>query len=232
VWLAFVGFHWYLRKWFNAQLSFSGVLLLAAIMPLTYRDDLQESSPLLLFTFLLGLWAIREDRKILIATVFLIGGINNETTLILPLVYLLYNYRTWDMKPLVLLCRDTLLVSLPMIMAVGTIRYINWDQPHLGGAWHLPDNLEGMFSWDLQFWGIIYIFGVLWVYAFLRYGKKPLFLKRASLMMPYFIAAHLLTGIIFEIRQMLPLSFIVIPMALFYIYPPLEDAEVSGGPVR
>ena len=119
-----------------------------------------------------------------------------------------------------------------MIIAVGTIRYVNWGSPHLGGAWHLPDNLEGIFSWNVQFWGIFFIFGVLWVYAFLRYGKKPLFLKRASLMMPFFIAAHLFTGIIVEIRQMLPLSFIVIPMALFYIYQDLADAEVSEGPVR
>jgi hypothetical protein len=72
------------------------VLLLAAIIPFSFHivscGDLQESSPLLLLTFLLGLWTIREDRKILMATVFLISGINSETMLIFPLVYLHYNY--------------------------------------------------------------------------------------------------------------------------------------------
>jgi hypothetical protein len=42
-------------------------------------------------------------------------------------------------------------------------------------------------------------------------------------MVPFFIAAHLATGIITEIRQMLPLGFIIIPMALFSIYPQLAQ---------
>src|SRR5919107_6004628 len=102
--LAFICFHLYLRRWFDARVSFCGVLLLAAIIPFTFHiGDLQESSPLLLLTFLLGLWTIREDRKILIATVFLIGGINNETMLILPLVYFLYNFVALDVRRLVVL---------------------------------------------------------------------------------------------------------------------------------
>src|SRR5215204_6733821 len=224
--LAFICFHIYLRRWFDARVSFCGVLLLAAIIPFTYYvGDLQESSPLLLLTFLLGLWTIREHRKILTATVLLIGGINNETMLILPLVYFLYNYETRNMRNLLVLCRDTFLVSLPMILAVGVIRYINWDRPHLGGGWHLPDNLEGIINGYMGYWGFFFIFGILWVYAFLQYERKPLFLKRASLIIPFFIVAHLLTGIIFETRQMLPLSFVVIPMALFYIFPTFASTD-------
>lgn len=218
--LTFICFHIYLRRWFDARTSFCGVLLLAIAIFFSFNmADLQESSPLLLLTFLLGLWAIHENRTILAATVFLIGGINNETMLILPLVYFLYNYRALNVGHLLVLCRNTLLVSLPMVIAVGAIRYINRDRPHRGGAWHLPDNLEGLSNWNAEYWGFFFIFGVLWIYAFLQYRRKPLFLKRASLMIPFFIVAHLVTGIFDEVRQMLPLSFIVIPMALFYVYP-------------
>src|SRR5258708_3837793 len=52
VFLTFVCFHFYLRKWFNLSQSFSAVLFLAAVMPLSYVDDLQESAPLLFLTFL------------------------------------------------------------------------------------------------------------------------------------------------------------------------------------
>jgi len=222
--LAFICFHLYLRRWFDARVSFCGVLLLAAIIPFTFHiGDLQESSPLLLLTFLLGLWTIREDRKILIATVFLIGGINNETMLILPLVYFLYNFVALDVRHLVILCRDTLLVSLPMVVVVGTIRYVNRDRPVLGGRWQLSHNLEGLVSGNFLFWGFIFIFGILWVYALLQYERKPAFLKRAFLITPIFIVAHLVAGIIHEVRLMLPLSFIVIPMALFYIYPDVSQ---------
>jgi hypothetical protein len=224
VFLVFICFHAFLRRWFDARVTFCGVLLLAAIIPFTFHaGDLQESSSLLLLTFLLGLWTIREDRKLLMAVVFLIGGINNETMLILPLVYLLYNFVDPDVRRLVILCRNTLLISLPMVIAVGTIRYINWDRPVLGGGWHFPDNVEGLLAVNTQYWGFLFTFGVLWVYALLRYERKPLFLRRAFLMIPFFIAAHVVTGIITEVRQMLPLGFIVIPMALYYIYPNVSE---------
>jgi hypothetical protein len=222
--LAFICFHLFLRRWFDARVSFSGVVLLAAIIPFAFHiGDLQESSPLLLLTFILGLWAIREDRRILIATVFLIGGMNNETMLILPLVYFLYNIVAFDVKRLAILCRDTLLVSLPMVIAVGTIRYITRDRPVLGGRWQWSDNVEGLLNGNVQHWGFLFMFGVLWVYALLQYRSKPLFLQRAFLITPFFIAAHLVAGIITEVRLMLPLGFIVIPMALFYIYPNVSE---------
>lgn len=228
VFLAFICFHKYLRKWFSVQESFSGVLFLAAIMPLSYFNHLQESAPLLLLTFLLGLWAIRESKTTSLMIVFLIGGLNNETMLILPLVYFLYNYKASKLKDLVILCRNTFLISLPLLLTIGPIRYITRNRPHLGGAWHLPDNLSGILSqlqanffdfYRAHYLYIFFIFAVFWIYAFIQYKEKPLFLKRASLMVPFFIVAHLLTGIIKEVRQMLPLSFIIIPMALFYIYP-------------
>jgi hypothetical protein len=224
--LAFICFHVYLRRWFDDRISFCGVVLLAAIIPFTFHPgDLQESSPLLLLTFLLGLWTIREDRTILMATVFLIGGINNETMLIFPLVYFLYNFVAFDVRRLVILCRDTLLVSLPMVIALGTIRYINRDRPVRGGSWQLSNNLEGLLNGYVLHWGFLFIFGVLWIYALLQYERKPLFLKRAFLMIPFFLAAHLVAGIITEVRLMLPLGFIIIPMALFYIYPDVSQTS-------
>src|SRR5205823_6011461 len=60
-------------------------------------------------------------------------------------------------------------------------------------------------------------FGILIYYAFLGYVEKPLFLRRSSWMIPFFILAHLLTGKIDEPRQMIPLAFIAIPMAMFFI---------------
>jgi len=184
-----------------------------------------------LFVFLAFICFHLYLRKWFDAPVSLCGGINNETMLILPLVYFLYNFVAHDMKRLVILCRDTLLPSLPMVIAVGTIRYITRDRPVLGGRWQLSNNLEGILDGNALHWGFIFIFGVLWVYALLQYDRKPVFLKRAFLITPFFIAAHILAGIITEIRLMLPLSFIVIPMALFYIYPdvsrslPLETRQ-------
>jgi len=232
VFLAFMLFHKYLRKWFDAQTSFAGVVFLAAIMPLSYFNHLQESAPLLMVTFLLGLWAIRENKIGFLLLVFFVGGLNNETMLALPLVYFFYHFKSWKFMELARLSGRTILVSLPLLLTVGPIRYFNRYRPHGANIWQLPYNLQGIArdfsgiaSWPnfLNIHGNAYlyifiIFNVFWVYAFIKYKDLPLFLRRAALMIPFFIIAHMLTGIIMEVRQMIPLSFIIIPMALFFLF--------------
>lgn len=234
VFLALICFHKYLRKWFSSGESFSGALFVAAIMPLTYFNHLQESAPLLMLTFLLALWAIRENRTLPLLVVFFVGGMNNETMLILPLVYFTANFKTAEFKEMLILCRNTLLVSLPLLLTVGPIRYITRGQPHGDDPWQLPYNIEGILVslralanvevpileiHRVVYLYIFFIFSVLWVYAFMKFKDKPVFLRRASIMIPFFILAHFFTGIIYEVRQMLPLSFLIIPMAFFYIFP-------------
>ncbi len=226
--MAFICFHFYLRKWFSTKLAFAGVMFLAAIMPLAYFNELQESTPLLMLTFLLGLWAIREHRHGWYVAVITLGAANNETVLILPAVFFFYNFKRFEPRPVLRLSLTTLAGALPAYIVFGVIRYLNWNQPRLAPAWQWPDNIRGI--WEqlgtspLEYWAavnfyILFIFGVFWLYAFLNYEKKPLFLRRAALMIPLFILAQLLTSMIAEVRLMLPLSFLLIPMAFFYLFP-------------
>ncbi len=228
VFLALLCFHFYLRKWFDAKLAFAGVLFLASIMPLSYFNHLQESAPMLLLTFLLALWAIREQKTLWYMVILFVGGINNESILALPFVYFCVNYKRFEFQHIFRLLSRTLGTCLPAYLAAGAIRYVTRDRPHLGGAWHLPDNIEGLLEqlsftpleyWKAEYLYIFFIFGAFWVYAVLKYSRKPPFLQRAALVTPIFILIHFLTGITKEVRQMLPLSFLIIPMALFYLFP-------------
>jgi len=229
---AFICFHFYLRKWFGTKLAFAGVIFLAAIMPLAYFNELQESTPLLLLTFLLALWAIRDHRPVWYIAVITIGAANNETVLILPAVFFFYNFKSFEPGHVLRLSLMTLASALPAYIVFGVIRYINWDRPRLAQAWQWPNNIRGI--WEqlgtspLEYWAAVnfyalFIFGVFWLYAFLNYEKKPLFLRRAALMIPLFILAHLLTSIFAEVRLMLPLSFLLIPMAFFYLFPENQE---------
>ena len=225
---AFVCFHVYLRKWFDRQVAFAGVIFLAAIMPLTYYNHLQESAPMLLLTFLLTLWAIRERRVFLYVMLLVVGALNNETVLILSSVYFFYNIRSWRIVQLCRISLASVATCLPAFAVSALMRYVTRERPHLGGAWHLPGNLVNIADqifwspidwWRAEYLYVFLIFGAFWFYAFCRWNQAPLFLKRASLMIPLFITCHMLTGIIREARQMLPLSFIVIPLALCYLFP-------------
>jgi hypothetical protein len=227
VWAAFVAFHFFLRRWFRPLEAFAGLALLAALLPMTFLNDLQEGSSLLLLTFTLAMWAIREEKGLWFAAALWVGALNNETILVLSATYL---FVTRDVI-------RTALLSAPAWISVAIIRYITRDQPHLGGANHLMENLRGIGSalrdspwqWYMNWYlGAFFLFGALWYFAFAAFREKPPFLRRASLTIPLFLAAHLITGVIIEIRQMIPLVTLLIPMAFFYLRPPNEETAGSA----
>src|SRR5260370_28858725 len=113
VFLALLCFHAFLRKWFDVGLTFAGVMSLAAIMPLSYFNDLQESSPLLLLTFLLGLWSIREHRNGWYMLILAVGAVNNETMLFLPAVYFFYGFNGLQWRRLGRLALATMATNFP-----------------------------------------------------------------------------------------------------------------------
>ncbi len=230
VFLALSCFHFYLRAWFGVSGAFSGAVFLSAIMPLSYMNHLQESSPLLLLTFLIGLWAIREKKNVLLIGTLVVGGLNNETMLILPLAYFLYNYQSSDAKSLNRLAWKTFLISIPLLIIVGSIRYLTRDNPPLGSFWQLPYNImsiragfkSGLMSAILF---IFYLFNMFWFYSFVGLKSKPLFMRRVSLIIPIFVTIHLLVARLEETRLMLPLGFLLIPMGLWTIYFAKSDAS-------
>jgi len=227
VWLALVLFHVYLRHWFGKALSFAGPVVLAAVLPVTLVFDLQESSPFLMVSFLLGLWAVRADRPGLLALALVVGALNNETTLVLPAVYFFAHFRDRRLGALWAVTWRTLAVAAPAFAVAGAIRYVNRHQPHLGGAWHLPDNMAGLRDdlnqspldyYRAEYLRPLFLYGALWVYAWLRWSRKPRCLRAALLMTPFFLLAHLLTGVLREPRQMIPLAYVIIPAAFFWLF--------------
>jgi hypothetical protein len=236
IFLALLCFHYYMRKWLSPVESFAGVAFLAAVMPLTYMDDLQESASLLMLLFVLGLWAIREHKTFLFELILIVGSLTNETLLILAAVYFFYHIR-WVypqkinsravVEFLTLVGRTILIALLPFAIA-ASIRYVTRDNPHLGGdfvSWssnwqmlrtaminiHIFDPLVSSYVY------FILLFSVFWLYALLGYRKSGLFLQRASWIVPLFLLAHFITGKINESRQMIPLGFILIPMGLSFV---------------
>ncbi len=230
VFLAFLVFHNFLRKWFSPIASFAGVLMLSSAMTISFLiQDLQESAPLLMLLFILGLWAIREDKDGWFCLFLLLGGgLTNETMLVMPLGYFLYRAKSWKFSHLFRTGIRTVLLAAPAFLAQGLLRYINRFQPHLGGAFHWPDNLQGIwaeltFPYQAIFHGMyIYpflVFSIFWLLALFGLAKSPRFFRRVFWITPFFLAGNLITGIIAESRQMIPLGFIVIPLALFFIAP-------------
>jgi hypothetical protein len=239
VWLAYCFFHLYLRKWFEASSAFAGVCFLAAAMPLTDMNHLQESAPLLMVAFLAGLWAIRERKWRTFTIILVLGALDNETILCLPFLVLISNIRSWRFGGLWPALWKVSATAAPAFLVTAVVRYINRHQPHLGGAWHLPDNMNGIttqfLSSPLDYHRAVYlyplfIFGPLWIYAFLRWERRPVFFGLSLTLVPIFIICHLLTGIVGEVRQMIPLAYIVIPAAMHWLFSEAEAPRASSPP--
>jgi len=241
VFLAFVVFHYFLRKWFSPIASFGGVMILSSALMVSFLiHDLQESAPLLMLLFILGLWAIREEKDGLFCLFMLLGGgMTNETMLVLPLGYFLYRVRSLKFTHLLRTGIRTVLLAAPAFIAQGTLRYINRFQPHLGGAFHWPDNIQGIWAeltfpyqaiFNGEFIYLFLVFSIFWILAVIGLFKSPLFFRRVFWITPFFLAANLITGKINESRQMIPLGFILIPMALFIMVPEAAGAVKESQP--
>lgn len=201
-------FYLFSLEWLKPKWAVIAILILCAIISTTHKNDLQESAPLLGLTFLAALWAVRADKRLLLSIILLVGGINNETLLYIPIVYLFFYYDEWRGRRSELFIR-LVTIAGPAYVSVGFIRAMNIDRPHLGGAWHLPENLQHIHQ-------PIILFNFLLILAILKFKDKPKFLQRSLLTAPFFILPHLFTGIIAETRQMIPMGFIIIPAALYY----------------
>ncbi len=236
VFLAFVTFHYFLRKWFTEIEAFAGVMILNASLAIGFLiGDLQESAPLLMWLFILGLWAVREEKDLWFCLVLLVGGgLTNETMLVMPLGFFRYRLKFWRLPDILRTGSLTVLLALPAFLAQGTLRYITRFQPHLVGAIHWTDNTQGIlreladpFTAILQG---VYIypflaFSIFWMLSILGLPRSPRFLRCVFWMIPFFLAAHIITGVIKEARQMVPLGFILIPMALFFIIPDAQRRQ-------
>jgi hypothetical protein len=230
VFLALLMFHYFLREWFNPAESFAGALILSGAMAVAFLiDDTQESAPLLMLLFVLGLWAMREEKDVLFCLFLLLGGgLTNETMLVMPIGYFFFRLRSKQPLDILKTAFRTGLIALPAFLTQGTIRYLTRFQPHLGPGLQLPYNIGGIWKEFSDprfalFEGIyIYpflIFSIFWIWAYFGFFKSPRFLRCVSWIIPFFFAGNLITGIIRESRQMIPLGFIIIPLALFFIFP-------------
>ena len=225
--LALALFHVYVRRWFSIGVTFAAVCFAAAILPFTFMNDLQESFAFLMASSVATLWAIRDGPSWSVALALVVGALNNETSLALATVYAADRFRGWRPAALLDAAWRTTAVAAPAIIYTGWIRYVTRDSPHLGGARHWRDNLAGMVGdlglspldyYRALYLSMFFIFNVLWIFALLRPSQKPRFVRATLWLIPAWILPHLLTGIVLEVRQMVPLAFVVVPAVFFWMF--------------
>ncbi len=149
-----VAFYYFLRALdFNAQMAFVGCLAFLASPPVTlaYKYPVfTREDPLAYFLVLLGLLGVFKRKPVWVSVIAVLAALTRETTLIIPLTYLLAARDSWHNK---------ILVCLPPVIAAIGIRFL------LGYASYNP--FEGsIYNFETPWQSLAFIFcifGALWL---------------------------------------------------------------------
>lgn len=205
-------FHIYLKKWFTTKVCVIGVLFYLGILPLVYpRSYFQSIDSLNFLFFLIGYILIRERKDIFLFPLLFISMFNRETSIILILVYLFFRFDELNIKQL------GINVFLLFIISMGTyfgIRSFYETSKPYSDFFYFFSNLKSPLSYIYT----ILLFNIFLFYAWYDFGNKPKFLRRSSLMIPFFLIIHWMISIVQEIRLFLPLIPIVIPLGLISMF--------------
>lgn len=219
--IIFCIFHLFLLKWFDHKGSFLGVIILAAITPITYMPLLQESDVFLQLFFLIGLWLIRENKWIWLIPLLFLSTFAKETIIFLLPFYLILN---WSKEKKLFLFLKSIVLVLSWGVAFYITRNLFFESGENSPLWQLPHNIDGfinIFNYSSPFTNMfllfIPLFGMMWVLSFWNLKKKPHFFRSAALFILIFMIIHFLMGWPEETRILLPLAFLIIPSSMLSI---------------
>jgi hypothetical protein len=226
-------FFW-LRTWFNREQALIGVLFVAGTMPIALQDHwFQPWSLLEPGLFSAALLAIHRHRYQLLLLLVVLASLNRETAVFIAFAFLmtidvknLLNIRSKNERKKMLLVSTLFLVYGAIFMG---LRYFYGSAPHV-------ETIKGLLAKNTTKSSLFYTFvngslflGGLWVFAFLGFKYAPGFIKRVSLVIPFYLIAVMVWGVWKEVRLLMPLYPILVPLGLSFIFPPEERNDKKLG---
>ena len=205
-------FYRYLTHWFRPVIALFGVFIMAAALPLTFLFYfMQATDPLNTLIFFIAFWAFREGHDNWIIPIVVVGMFNRETAILIPLLYACVRFgqvplRYW-------FPRFAIASAIAVLIYVGLRVVFGIKEPYASTSllhyWKI--NLLDWKTW-IQLLGFFNV--MLWA-AWRNWRHRPLFLRRAALILPLFFVIHFSVGYMREVRYFLPLLPILVPFTLF-----------------
>jgi hypothetical protein len=206
----------YLRTWFTDEQALAGVLLVACTLRITIRQhDYAPSSYLEPSLFALGLLAIVHGRRWLLALVVAAATLNRETAIFLVAIFAVTSPPT----------RAAATAGLGYLSIWAAIFF---GLRYLGGDAERYWTLERVFRTNvsqlpLAAFNIAVLLGAAWIFAALGFRRAPAFARRAALVIPAYLAVVAIWGIWWEVRLLMSIYPLVLPLALSYLFEPHDD---------
>lgn len=217
-------FYVFLKTWFVTEASLIGVLWLFAVLPFTYiRYYFQPMDMPNLFFFVAGLIAARRKNFAGFLAILAVAMLNRETAILLAFVWLFTN---WGERKNSAVAVETFVAGGVGMAVYAILRKIFTLKPYYSDLFYLNSNLSDLRTYLYA----AIIFGPFIFYAFRDLPSKPAFLKRAALIIPFFVIIHYTMTIMIEPRLWLPMLPVIIALGLWSIVPKtmlMPDAETA-----
>jgi hypothetical protein len=225
----------YLRAWFSNEQALGGVLFAAATMPVALRDHyFQPWSILEAGLFAAGLLCICRGRRWTLAAIVALASFNRETAVFIPLAFLLANASIggtgepgrMPVRRAALLFAGYCAIWAAVFFGLRAV---------LGGAppaMPRPEAFSRNTAGAVTLRAIVragLLFGAFWIFAVAGFRRAPGFVRRVSLVALPYLAAVLVWGMWHEVRLLMPLYAIIVPLGLSFLY---RGREASARPER
>ena len=201
----------YLRVWFTDAQALIGVLLLGSTLRITIRQhDYAPFSYLEPTFFALGLLLILNDRRLWLGLLVALASLNRETGIFVVFLFA-------ATQPLTRRNVLTALVYTAIWAAVfvGVRLYGGEAERYweLARIWRTNISQPG-----LTLYNVTALLGVMWLFAVIGFRRAPPFVRRAAVVVPAYAGAVALWGLWWEVRLLLPLLPLVLPLALSALF--------------
>lgn len=206
---ALVALYGYLRYWFSPSLSSMGVLLVGAALPVTFFGyKMQVTDPAQFLFFALAFRALQTNSLRTLYLIAPIAAANRETALfMIPFSIAVW----WGTVPMMTIIKRSMGLGAAMLIVLAPIHLYYGNHDPYTPVFTLMLNLTR--PGTLLYPGLL--FGWLWFAAFTNLRSKPEFLRRLLLPAGLFFIAHFMVAQLEEVRLLLPLAPVILPLALF-----------------
>ncbi|MCH7492799.1 hypothetical protein IID19_04435 [Patescibacteria group bacterium] len=215
-------FYLYMKRWFKDIAAFAGTLFLGASFPFLSIYDIQPADPIYFLLFLFGMIAILEHKPWIVLGIVMLGMFVKEAILFLPIFYaIVHLYKRYWKRELLY----SVVIGAGGALSFYLMRYVLFGHSVEFEMFQHIYNFELFINWfrlsPITNPGIffVYIFNIMWVFAYLGWRNKPQFIQRSLLFVPVLLLVYLFLVRLDETRHMVLIGFIVIPAAFMTLFP-------------
>jgi len=213
----------FFKQWFSKEYSLIGTLFITGTMPITFKFSMVAIWSLMeVFFFTLGLLLTYKKQYLVLALIILLAALNRETGLFIVLAFLFANL---DLRAIfkkeTMIDRKVVMLFmfyffLWLVVFIG-LRYFRGMAPHIFTIRRIWVRNCAHFLTALKY-NILFL-GFFWIFVILGFKKAPAFIKRASIVAPLYVLTLLIFGNWYEVRTLMTLYPILIPLGLSYFCP-------------